>query len=131
MDEEKKKTVMIAIIIVCLVLAAGIFILSRPDAGPNKGPVRMLCEECDATFKMGREEFKKALQATGKLSMMNPVPIPLKCIECGEEEAAYYACTCRQCKVIFIEDTTSGDYKDRCPECGYSAIEQRIENRRK
>ena len=121
MDEEKKKAIMIGIIIVCLVLAGAIFMLSRPE-NANTGPVQMLCVECGAEYRMEREEFKTQLLATGLVSPMNTQPIPLVCPECSNN-TAFYALTCPKCKKVFVEDTQSGDYRDRCPECGHSVIE--------
>ena len=125
MDEEKKKTIMIALIIGCLVAAAGIFMATRPDTSATKGPIQMLCEECGAAYKMGREEFKKQLLETGLVSPMRVEPIPLVCTEC-EENTAFYAKKCRECKELFTEDTSSGDFRDRCPHCGFSALEKRL-----
>ena len=129
MDEEKKKTIMLALVVVCLVLAAAIFVFTRPKK-PNTGPVPMICEECDNEYSLGREEFKEQLMATGLVSPMRIDPIPLVCPACNEE-AAYAAKTCPECKINFLENLDSEDgFRDRCPECGFSKVEARIEARR-
>ena len=125
MDEETKKKVSIALIITCLVLAAGIFVFTRPQ-NKNKGPVQILCTSCGNQFKLEREEFKKQLLATGLVSPMRTEPIPLECPQCGEN-TAFYATTCAKCGEIFVGDSVSGDFRDRCPECGYSAIEKKFD----
>ena len=131
MDEDKKKKVMLGLIIVCLVLAIGITAVTNMGGSGGGGsrsnePVQMLCmnEECGADFEMSAEEYREQMMQGG---MMGPGPMaqtPIECPECGMR-SAFRAVKCKECGTIFMQDYTSGDFPDRCPECGYSDIEDR------
>jgi len=133
MDEDKKQKVKLGLIVGCLVLAAGIFLMTRPKSsgsrGSAKGDIQMLCvnEACNAEYEMTRDEFREQMKAKGPGAMMMPGmgPQAFTCIDCGEE-SAFMAMKCPSCSFVFIQDFgSSDDYADRCPECDYSAIEER------
>jgi hypothetical protein len=129
MDEDKRKKVMLALIIVCLVLAIGISVVTNMGGGGGSGsgsnaPVQMLCmnEACEADFELDSEEYRQQMMQGG---MMGPGPMaqmPCECPECGEM-SAFRAVKCKECEAVFLQDYTSGDFPDRCPECNYSDIE--------
>jgi hypothetical protein len=134
MDEEKKKKILVAVIVVCLGGAAAISIFSTMGGGGGGGagnePLVLLCYECRGDFEMDREDYQQAMADKGPGAMM-PMPgmgpMPVNCELCGEE-AAYIAEKCKECGTVFIRDPRL-EYPDECPECGYSAIKERVENR--
>ena len=136
MDEDKKKKVMLGLIISCIVLAIGITVVTNKggSGGGSRSnePVQMLCmnEECGAEFELSTEEYREYMMQGG---MMGPGPMaqmPIECTECGMQ-SAFRAVMCKECEVVFMQDYSSGDFPDRCPECGYSDIEARRDEARK
>ena len=134
MDEEKKKYVMIGTIVVCIALAAGITYFNMGGSGgSSRGPssITMLCDSCGATYELTSEEFREQTRNSpmGRNPMMMPGPMILPCKECNEI-AAYRAMTCTQCSEVFVEGDAEDDkYRDRCPGCGYSSMEQRAQRK--
>jgi hypothetical protein len=132
MDEEKKKKIMIAVLVSCIVLAGAITFLTREGGGGGGGssnaPIQLLCmnEECSFDFEMTSEEYREQMMQGG---MMGPGPMaqtPVECSECGMQ-SAFRGIKCNECELVFMQDYTSGDFPDRCPECDYSEIEARRE----
>lgn len=132
MVEDKKKVVMIVIIVACLGLAAVIAVinLGGGDSGGGggvaaAGPLPTLCvnRDCGHIFEMTRDEHRQQMRERGRM-MGRGGPPAFTCPQCGEE-SAYQANKCSKCNTVFIADYTSGDFADRCPECSYSAIEER------
>lgn len=129
MDEEKKKKVMLGLVIACIVLAVGITVVNNTGGGGgsrSNEPVQMLCmnEECEMDFELSTEEYREYMMQGG---MMGPGPMaqsPIECSECGMQ-SAFRAIMCKECEAIFMQDYSSGDFPDRCPECDYSDIEDR------
>ena len=141
MDEDKKKQVMIAITIICILLAVIIFFAfgtggnSFMKGTTSTGPVPMLCvnPDCEYVFELSRDDYGRQMMENQPEIPMGPMmgPTALECPECGEK-SAYVAIKCEKCKHVFMasyEDTD--DYRDRCPECGYSAIEEAQSKRKK
>ena len=134
MDEEKKKIVMIVVAIACIVLAVVITFVTCEGGGRRTatGPINMLCvnPDCGASFELSREEYTNQLMANQSETTMPGMrgrgmagPSVFTCPECGKE-SAYMATKCPECEAIFIQGQ-AGDqqFPDRCPECGYSAME--------
>jgi len=126
---DKKNVVMIVIVVACLALA-GAFAIKNFGGGDDtstvaQGPQVMLCvnPDCGHIFEMTMEERREQIRARGRM-MRRGGPQAFTCPKCGEE-SAYQANRCPKCSTVFIPDYTSGDFADRCPECGYSAIEER------
>lgn len=133
MIEDKKKVVMIVIIVACLGLAAVIAMKNFGGRGGGgggaaaTGPVSTLCvnSDCGHVFELTREDRREQMLAKGRGAMRRRGgPPAFTCPQCGEE-SAYQANKCSKCSTVFIADYTSGDFADRCPECGYSPIEER------
>jgi len=131
MEEDKKKVVMIVIVVVCLALAGALAYKNFGGGGGGgtsaaaQGPQVMLCvnPDCGHIFEMTIEERRQIMRERGR-QMRRGGPPAFTCPQCGEE-SAYQANKCTKCSTVFIADYTSGDFPDRCPECGYSAIEER------
>ncbi len=132
MDEDKKKKVMLGLIILCLVLAIGITAVTNMGDGGGGGgsrsnqPVQMLCmnEECGMDFELSTEEYREHMMQGFTMGPGPMAQAPMECSECGMQ-SAFRAVICKECDTVFMQDYTSGDFPDRCPECDYSDIEAR------
>lgn len=128
MDESKKKLVMVVVVVVCLALAGAIAVINFGGGGGTsaeaQGPQPLLCvnPDCGHIFEMSIEERREIIRERGRMRRRGG-PQAFTCPKCGEE-SAYQANKCTKCSTVFIPDYT-GDFVDRCPECGYSAIEER------
>ena len=124
MDEAKKKPFMIGIIVVCLVAAVGISYFTRDNTtskAPNN-PRPFFCTNCGADFELTPEEVKEQVMALGPAARMMQL---FDCPDCGEK-AAVTAFRCAKCEIVFApSEAEDARYTDRCPECGYSAFEER------
>ena len=129
MDEDKKKIVMIVVVVVCLALAGALAIKNFGGGGGTStvaaGSQVMLCvnPDCGHVFEMTTEERRQIMRERGRMIRRGGPPA-FTCPKCGEE-SAYAAMKCSKCSTVFIADYTSQDFPDRCPECGYSAIEEK------
>ncbi len=137
MEEDAKKKVMFGLIVLCLVLAVGITVVTNMGGGSRSGsrsnePVLMLCmnQECGMDFELSTKEYSEQIMQGGMMGPMPMAQMPIKCSECGMQ-SAFRAVYCKKCEVIFIQDYTSGDFPDRCPECDYSDIEANREKAQK
>ena len=134
MEESKKKPIMIAIVVACLVLAGTItYITSSGGSGGidsiKRGEmvwVKCSNPDCVAEYQMGKRDYYEYIEEH-QVGMSNPA---LVCKECGEE-TVYRAEKCPECGAIFFLGSVRGDYQDRCPECGYSKTEQMAEKAKK
>ena len=140
MDDSRKKQVMVAVVVICIAVAAVVtLVFNNPFGGGSagsKGPVQMLCvnPDCGYAFEISRDEFRKQMMKKDPMGpMMGPMGAPpaFTCPKCGKE-SAYMATKCPKCGNVFIIDySISDDYPDRCPECGYSALEESRNKRNK
>lgn len=138
MDPIVKRKVMIGIIVVCLGLALGITVFTRSGGGSGGsragGPLQMLCTnpDCGKAFEMSRRDFREGMTDMegpgGRMSGVGAMPV-FTCRYCGEESARV-ATKCEKCGKISVTGSVRGDYPDRCPECGYSHIEEKIQRRK-
>ena len=128
MEENKKKVVMIGIIVVCLGLAIAIWQKTKGAGGagaegiPAGEMMWLKCEKCGATYQIEKREYYKYLEEHPGLSLAGPVAI--ECKKCGER-AARRAIKCPNCGEVFFYGSVPGDFGDRCPKCGYSETEER------
>ncbi len=134
---DKKNVIMIVIVVVCLVLAGAFAIKNFGGGGDtstsaaDQGSQSMLCinPDCGHVFEMTIEERRQIMREQGRMMRRGGPPVFI-CPQCSEE-SAYQANNCSKCSTIFIRDYSSGDFADRCPECGYSAIEERRQQKGK
>ena len=133
MDDEKKRKVMLIIVVVCLVLAGAITAFTWQGGGggsAKRGPTTLLCvnPECGVNFELSADEIREEMMNMGPMGpMMMSMPV-FTCPDCGEK-SAYIANVCPECDIVFIPNPTGDDYPDRCPECGYSETEERVNSR--
>ncbi len=137
MDEDKKKVVMIVIIVLCIGLAAGITYWANRGGSSRKkiSGIPMACanSKCGYTTELTIKEFKKLMDGkrrdTSTSNITSIAPSAFECPECGKM-SLFTANKCEKCGEIFLTDFNSRDYTDRCPKCGYSKIEEELEARK-
>jgi ribosomal protein L37E len=124
MEDNKKKPIMVGIIVVALFLAVGItfFTHSKDDGIDSMKSGQMIwvkCRNCGAEYQVDKKEYFKYLQEHG-----DPMaPEPPACKQCGEK-SIYQAEKCEKCGLIFFKGSVPNDFADKCPECGYSKTEE-------
>ena len=122
MDAEKKKPIMIAIAVLCIVLA---IVITLVRSHSNRGGVESLkpgdmmwakCvnPNCEAEYEIEKKEYYSSAQKS-------PSKTP-QCKQCNEY-SLFDAVKCPKCGIVFIPGTVRDDVKDRCPECGFSVRE--------
>ena len=120
---------MIVVVVVCLV-AAG-FIMFKQFSGGSSGPdsYTLKCTSCGAVFEMTPEEMQEQMAEQPMMNPMSMAAPKYKCKECGKE-TAYVAEKCEKCGEVFFPNYNAPDgIYDRCPKCGYSAIEEAKKNK--
>jgi len=128
MEEGKKKIILTAIAIVCLVLAGTIVVMRSGSEksgieGIQRGTLTWVkCNnpDCNAEYEMDVkdyfDEYKKAVAPS-------PTELaPLTCKKCGQQ-SVYKGEKCTKCGKVFYPATVRGDYPDRCTYCNYSVME--------
>ncbi len=140
MQEKQLKVALLVSVGITVLLVAGFVVESFSGSGSSEirkvvgaSGIWMLCEnpDCEAAYEITPEEFRELVRAKGV--MLGPKvmeQLAFVCKECGQE-TAYRGMKCQKCGALFIQETVAGDYSDRCPECGYSAIEEMVKSRKK
>jgi len=129
MDDQKKKLIQIIAIVALLIVAIGIFVMTNGGGGSKvKSPdeFALLCAnpKCGHSEVISRDEYKEMLSDTPNPMMMMPgQQISFDCPECGKK-TMFKASKCEKCENIFFPNYQSKDFYDRCPECGFSKIEE-------
>jgi ribosomal protein L40E len=126
MEEGKKKIIMVAIIVVCLVAAVIITLATRyNDRGSiaglsNETMVWLKCRDpnCENTWQMGLKDYHQYVQ-DHRDGMAVPAFVCPKC----NGKTGYRAEKCEKCGYVFEKVPSTNDVSDRCPKCGYSALE--------
>lgn len=136
MDEDKKKQVMIGVIALCLVAAAGILFATRSGGGggldsiPEGDQIWVKCNNpaCGAEYQTSKKDFFEFLQENVN-PLANSEP-PMECEKCGQP-SVFRAEKCENCgKVFFRNASGPGDFADRCPHCKHSAEEAKRDARK-
>lgn len=122
MDTEKKKPILLGIIVVCLVVAGGITLfrtVGSSDEGIGSIPkgemmwVQCSNQNCNSEYEMEKRDYYTSIeQSPSKVA---------KCTKCGEE-TLFEAIKCEKCGIVFAPGSVSGEVRDRCPECGFSKL---------
>jgi hypothetical protein len=130
MDADKKKPIMIGIIVVCIGLAVAITVKTQSGEEGGLETVKrgqmiwILCTnaDCEHSWEMDKKDFFQYLQEhQDPMSMAAPLVL---CDNCGEESGVR-AEKCKQCGHLFPRSSIPHDFADRCPECSYSDLEAR------
>jgi len=124
---DKKKLIMVVVVIVCLGLAVAITFMRNSDkAGvaslDSSEKVWVKCNNpsCGAEYQISAREYFETTDKNRKDPLRTP---PLLCQKC-KQESIFLAKQCDKCKKIFFPSPAKGDYPDRCTYCGYSRIEE-------
>ena len=135
---EKKKPIMIGIIVLCFVLAVAITIMTRSSGEEGIleaiDPGLMIwvkCRnpDCGAVYEISLKEH--AIFIRENRDPETGATPGMVCKECGDE-TVYRIEKCPKCGAAFERGSVPEDFSDRCPECGYSAEEtKRKESRRR
>jgi hypothetical protein len=124
---DKKKMIMVAVVVVCLGLAVAItFNRTSERSGTasidasQKVWVKCNNPSCGAEYQIPAKEYFAAMAKT----QGRPTEIPpLVCEKC-KQESLYQAEKCPNCgKLFFRSRPKPGDYPDRCSYCGRSRLE--------
>lgn len=120
MEIEKRK---IGLFLALFVIAGIIFYVTS-GGGNNTQNLKktsqpMLCTnlQCNAEFKITLEEVR---EASSKMDVMGG---GFLCPVCGKE-SSQIAEKCPYCEHTFIPYPSPGDFRDRCPKCGKSKMEE-------
>jgi predicted Zn-ribbon and HTH transcriptional regulator len=134
--EDRKKPIMIGVIVVCLVVAGLITFARRGGSGggigsiPESEMIWVKCNnpDCKAEYQMSkREYYEEQKKRFNPLARSTPA---LTCKECGKD-SLYKAVKCENCGYVFIEGISGqNDFPDRCPKCKHSATEDSRKRRR-
>lgn len=128
MDDGKKKAVMIGVAVVCVVLAIMLTMKNRGKKSTGAEmfegvPMWMKCvsQDCQAEFQIDKGGYYKGIK-----QYMTPGGSvgAMPCKECGEL-AAFQAVKCLKCDLVFVRGAAGVPFKDTCPDCGYSDMEEK------
>lgn len=136
--EDKRKPIMIGVIVVCFVLAIAITIMTR-STGEEEildaiDPGLMIwgkCRnpDCGAVYEISLKEH--AIFSRQNRDPETAIVAGMVCKEC-EDQTVYRTERCDKCEATFQRGSVPEDFSDRCPECGHSAEEvRRKESRRR
>jgi ssDNA-binding Zn-finger/Zn-ribbon topoisomerase 1 len=147
MADNKKKLVMIVIIVACVALAAAITFKKNVDYKKGSGRtgvesikpteiIWVICAnpDCQAKYQTGKRAYFEYLEAHPPTMeefaaiMKDPdkPSTPAACDQCGEK-TLFRAEKCDDCGVVFRRGAVAHDFADRCTECGYSRTEAQRE----
>lgn len=127
MDEGKKKMIMVVIIVACIIAAVVITVATQKGGGDGgidtiKGGkmlwIKCRDPKCENTWQMDNKAYFEYIEKN-RIGMTVPA---LECPKC-KGKTGYLAEKCEKCGTIF-ERAVTNDYADRCPKCGYSAMEE-------
>jgi ribosomal protein L40E len=88
----------------------------------------IMCRECGAKYQIRLKQWHAVAQGHVKENPDSRTPPPLVCQQCGEK-TAYRAIKCEKCGLIFEAGWKGPDYYDRCPQCNFSQVEERMKER--
>ena len=129
MEENTKKVVLGVVIVACIIAAGIITYATRSGSGGGIEDVQrgtlvwLKCTnaDCEHTWQMDQRDYFEYLQEhRDPMAMSAPGVL---CPECGQE-SGYHAEKCEKCGIIFLRASVPHDFADRCPECGYSKTEE-------
>jgi ribosomal protein L40E len=128
MEEGKKKMIMIGVIVVCIV--AAVIITVATHSGSSTGGVDSIkrgemiwikCRDpkCENAWQMDKRDYYEYIEKY-RVGMVVP---GIVCPKCGEKNG-YRAEKCGKCEFVFERGSVPNALPDKCPKCGYSAMEE-------
>jgi hypothetical protein len=132
MEDNKKKPIMIGVIVVCIVVA-GLMTFARLggegvgiDTIPDDKMTWVKCANpsCGAEYQMSEKKYIKAMQERFDLNPSERIQ-GLTCNKCGKNSLFQaYKCANPSCGHVFIRGIADPEIPDRCPKCKQSETEQ-------
>ena len=148
MEDNRKKIVMFAVIILCIILTTIIYKCTS-GGGPESGPqsikrgesiwVKCKNPDCEYEYQMDKKDYYLLMEKTPptpedfKKMLTDPKAtpsIPIFCEKC-KQKTVFKAVKCEKCNLIFFSGTVPNDFTDRCPSCRHSKIEEKREQGQK
>ena len=120
--QDKKKPIMIGVVVGCLVLAAIITFGTNKHSGGKrklKGTTLIQCRSCKAVYELETEDYREQVIASGSIRVY--------CNECGKK-TAIAVMKCEKCDNVFRKGAAGegeGVFPDQCPKCDYSKVAER------
>ena len=133
MDDSKKKTLMLVVIISCLVLVCIISFARRSNRNQGIESIKrgdfiwMMCSnpQCNAEYQIDKKDYLEYVYKNIKGIITPAMP----CEKCNRE-SAYKAYKCEKCGTIFCSGSVQYAASDTCPECGFSKVEEMAKSHR-
>jgi predicted RNA-binding Zn-ribbon protein involved in translation (DUF1610 family) len=125
-----KNTIYVIVIVVCLLLAIIVFIKSRSGGSGGLDSIKrgeemywVMCNnpKCKEAYELDKKDYYTQLDERLRANPMSMQTPALTCRKCGEN-SVYRAFKCPKCGHMFFYGKAS-DFDDRCPECGFSKME--------
>ena len=135
MDDDKKRIVMIVLIVGCLALAGGITFYQFSGGGTGYASnetiyLKCLNKSCGEIKETTSKELYEGINSE-QYSPMQVGPMRFDCPKCGKR-SMFIAEKCSKCETVFVPNPrATRDYPDRCPnpDCKYSAMEEESKQR--
>lgn len=121
MENKKKK---IGLLFLLFVIAGIIFYITSSGGSDTQNLKKtyqaMLCTnpQCKAEYEVTLDEVRRASAEMGAMEG------GLLCPKCGKK-STQIAEKCPYCEHVFIPHPRPSDFRDRCPKCGKSPMEER------
>ena len=141
MEDKRKKIIMFAVIILCVILTTIIYksTSSKPEGGPQsikRGEfiwVKCKNPDCEYEYQMDKKDYYLLMEENPptpedfKKMLTDPKAspsIPIFCEKC-KQKTVFKAVKCEKCNLTFFSGTVPSDFTDRCPSCGHSKTEEK------
>jgi len=149
MNKMVMKVTMVVLILLSLGLAYAIYHqLTKSAVIQSVDEIVLKCANPNCDYEKGitreefriwvRRDFEKFMQANPSRRLTEEqkqelllrdlgskrTGLGLTCPECGQE-TVFKAIQCEKCRKIFFPGAKKGAVYDKCPECGFSKIEQK------
>ncbi|HUT30207.1 MAG TPA: hypothetical protein VMX13_10480 [Sedimentisphaerales bacterium] len=125
MQQSAKNLVLIALVVVCFVVAIAITFLTSPSRGrggrTSRDEIWVICRnpQCQGQYQIEYNDyFQYMVTHRDRLSDVDP---PMTCRKCGEA-SVYKAIKCVNCGLVFEPGSLPNEAEDKCPKCGYSKL---------
>jgi len=119
---------MLGLIVGCLFSAGLVTLLLRPRRGgiPKRfanEQILVKCRDpnCGSVYKANKYEYYEYIEKNTELWALEAPG--LVCKDCGKK-TVYEAIKCENCGLVFEAYSVPRDFRDRCPRCGHSRIEE-------
>jgi len=123
MEQGSKKLVLVVVIVVCLG-AAGVITFMQRSGGRDLSAfagkkILLKCNnpDCGNMWEMDKKEYYEYVES--HVDPQTHLADGVVCPKCGEK-SGYRAVKCPKCGKVFFYGSVQSEYKDTCPDCGYS-----------